>query len=419
MNIFVIILMALFAAGYYLTDAPNANLAGESKEEALESAELKSVLSCVLRAHSEAMMADERAKAVSNSEIPCVERYEIKTRKLCSDDKKIVSSCVPDKIDKSISNYIITTTDIITENGAGKILEVLAQDYPYAANLGIISVGEDKVPYLLLSGGTKREISKAIARETAFKDGELAYITQYKITGRKNPAVISQMAKIKCAYGEIQVYRQNKWTCAPRNIVPVCGGDYIWSADSGSCVPDAGKRPLCQSNQSAVMVDDVWECVGAAPKIECPAGYSAEMNYDGMEWECVAAVGAEEAAVKKCDKVYDRIYGGGTTTLRGNLVSCNDCEKMIVRDDCTAECVPDAAAISKKTCYDGACRNFYFGFPDTRYVANARKNLPELDGAAIPLDDSHSRNRKFNCMECPNGIDEVASLPPYVIICRQ
>jgi hypothetical protein len=91
---------------------------------------------------------------------------------------------------------------------------------------------------------------------------------------------------------------------------------------------------------------------------------------------------------------------------------------MIVHDDCTAECVPDISATASKACYAGECRNFYFGFPDPRYIANARKNMPELENVDIPLDDRHSRNRRFNCVECPLGIDTVASLPPYVIICR-
>jgi hypothetical protein len=234
MNIFVLLLMALLTAGYYLMDAPNMTIAGESREEAMETAELKSVLSCVLRSHSQAMLADGQAKAVPSAEIPCAEHYEIKTRKLCSDDKRIVASCVPDKVDKSVSNYIITTTGIITENGAGKMLEILAEDYPYAANFGIISV-VDKIPYILSSGGIRREISRPVAKAAEFKDGELAYITQYKVTGRKSPAAASQSGKIKCAPGETPVYRQSKWSCASRNIVPVCSGDYIWSMDSESC----------------------------------------------------------------------------------------------------------------------------------------------------------------------------------------
>jgi len=104
--------------------------------------------------------------------------------------------------------------------------------------------------------------------------------------------------------------------------------------------------------------------------------------------------------------------------LRVSLISCNDCETMIVHDDCTAECIPDAAATAKRSCYAGACENFYFGFPNAKYIANARKNLPTLANAEIPLDDARSKNRRFNCMECPMGIDEVASAPPYVIICR-
>jgi hypothetical protein len=145
---------------------------------------------------------------------------------------------------------------------------------------------------------------------------------------------------------------------------------------------------------------------------------TAQLNYDSMEWECVADTETQGAEIQKCSKVYDRIHGGGISTIRGNLLSCNDCEKMIVHDDCTADCVPDIAAISKKECYAGACQNFYFGFPNPRYIGEAKKNIPDLAGADIPLDDQHSRNRRFNCIECPFGIDTVASLPPYVVRCN-
>ena len=409
-------------AGYYFMDAPNVSVGGESRTEALETAELKSVISCLLRAHTDAMLFDETTKVDANvvfsTTMPCAEKFNVRTQKLCGDERKVVASCTPDKVDKTVSNYIITTTDIISDAGAGKVLEILASEYPHAANVGIITI-ENKVPFIITSGGARREISRAIAKEAEFAKGQLAYITQYAVQGVKSAAAAAQAARIRCGRGEIAIFRQNQWSCVQSNVHKICSGDYIWDAGASECVPDNSKRPFCRGGQSAVMVEGVWECKMPENQKTCPKGMTAQLNYNLMEWECIANAEPEAAEDKtKCAKIYDRIYGGGTTALRGSLISCNDCEKMIVHPDCTAECVPDGGAAAKKTCYAGNCQYFYFGFPDARYIANARRNIPELEGIAIPLDDSHSRNRKFNCMECPYGINALASLPPYVIICN-
>jgi hypothetical protein len=420
-NIFVILLLAVFMAGYYFMDAPDVQT-GQTRAEAAEVANLKSVLACVLQAHSEALILDEQGGVAAEDEIesaiPCAARYEISTRKICADEKRAAKECVPDKVGKITDNYIITTTGIVSENGAGKTLELLGRDYPYAANFGIIQIGEDKTPYIMSSGGTRREISKVIAKEAAFEDGQLAYITQYAVAGKKNPAVAKQLEKIRCKPGEMQIYRQNKWACAGRNAAPVCSGDYIWNADAAQCVPDASRRPICVSPQTAVMTDGVWTCVAPAGKPDCPANQNAEMNYETMQWECVAAAAAQGA--KKCDRVFGEIVGGGFAgALRGRLVSCNDCEQMIVKEDCSADCVPNPAAAASRACYAGNCAgDLYFGFPDARYVDAARANIPELAAAIVPIGAPYSKNRRFNCIECPAGIDEVASARPYVIVCR-
>ncbi|MDR1826079.1 MAG: hypothetical protein LBQ49_00115 [Rickettsiales bacterium] len=423
-NIFVILLMALFMAGYYFIDAPNFMLPFESRTAAMEDAELKSVLSCVLRSHSEElrMKNEERTTPAASPPplhrgelkgMPCVERYNIRTVRVCVVGKRVVEDCV------GAQNYVITTTDAVTENGAGKLLEILAHDYPHAANMGIISV-EKGAPFMMSSGGKKREIVRIIAKDAGFEDGQLAYITQFSVRGAKNVSAAASRDKIRCGKGEIPVFRQGKWGCAASNAQKICVGDHIYNADVNDCVQDTSRRPLCQGAASAVMVDGVWECVLPEKPIECSAGSSGVMNYETMEWECVSnKIQDVDSAGKRCSQFYEKIYGGGTSALRGSLVSCNDCERMVAHDDCTAECVPDAAAASKKSCYAGSCRNFYFGFPDARYISVARKNIPQLSDVQIPLDGARSRNRKFNCMECPYGIDALASAAPYVIVCSQ
>jgi hypothetical protein len=422
MNIFVVLLMAIFMAGYYFMGAPNVSLENESGSVAMENAELKSVLECVMREHSQAVIADEKTDIKENTifktTLPCSDRYNIKTQKLCSDDRKIVKNCVPDKPGKIISNYIITTTDAVTENGAGKILELIQKEYPYNANIGIAAITDDGTVLILSASSGKREIAKFIAKESAITDGQMIYITQYSTSGKNNPVISNQIKKLQCSAGQIPVFRQNRWDCAASNVVPICSGDFIWDSEKSSCIPDDTKRPLCSAEQTAVMIDNIWECIDPEQKRECPRNYTAKFDYSEMAWVCIKDQDTGAATTKKCDKVYSHVYGGGTTVLRGKLISCNDCEKMIVHDDCTAECVPDASATANPQCYSGNCENFYFGFPDINYINDAKTNIPALANITITLDQNRSKNRKFNCIECPAGIDTVASLPPYVIICK-
>jgi hypothetical protein len=37
----------------------------------------------------------------------------------------------------------------------------------------------------------------------------------------------------------------------------------------------------------------------------------------------------------------------------------------------------------------------------------------------VPLDATHSQNRRFNCMDCgAAGINESKSFPPYIVVCN-
>ena len=422
-NIFIILLTSILIGMYYFMDSPTLTVPGETRAEAMETMALKSILSCVVHAQTNAINIDKAGdinqRTVFEFDLPCVERYEITSVKFCTDDRRVVPNCTPDRPDRQISNFIVTSTPILTSVGAGRVLGILRTEYPFAANFGIISIGDDRVPRLLTSGGLRRDIAPFIAREAEFADGQLVYITQYAVRGTRNPAIAAGRARIRCPVGEIPLFRQNQWVCTPRNIIPVCSGQTVWDPINQVCVPDNRRRPLCHQNQSTVMVDGRWECINPEQRTDCPANTRAEFNYENLVWLCVPIADEEADNAHRCRRIYERIFGGGQTALRGSLISCNDCEQMIVHEDCTAVCIPDSTAINRRSCYDGICRgSFYFGFPNQRYIDNAKIHLPELKDANIPLDYELSRNRRFNCIECPHGIDTVASRPPYVIICR-
>jgi len=415
MNIFLILIMTIFMAGYYFLDAPN--LSEPSAAEMRRDNETDAVLSCVIHAHSEAMATDKLGGDDFSSDLPCAEKYGITTIKLCADDKRLVKNCAPDKAGKFVANYIITRAEWSVGRDAGRILELLEKNYPYAANFGIISIA-DKVPFILSSGGARREVAKPIIKDAKFTDGELVYMTQYSLAFKRSLEATGLSEKIRCKSGETALFRQNQWTCVSLNIKPVCGGDYIWSSDLEQCVADNSRRPLCAANQTAVMTDGAWECADEASPADCPEGTSAAMNYDTMQWECQSLQKQTMSAGSLCGKIYESVSGGSGAAVRGKLLSCNDCERMVVYDDCTADCVPDPAAAENPACYSGRCSNFYFGFPDQKYISGARKNIPALRSGEIPVGAPYSRNRKFNCRECEHGINALASIAPYVLVCN-
>ncbi len=132
-----------------------------------------------------------------------------------------------------------------------------------------------------------------------------------------------------------------------------------------------------------------------------------------------------EKSAKKCDNVAKtpNIHGGIGATLRVRSVSCTDCETSIIDEDtCETICIPDINKLNDTTCYNddvSACsgpnRGIYFGFSNKSRI----DKIPEIANTTINLDNEHSQNRKFNCMDCGMGeIDTEKSVYPYTAICK-
>ena len=196
----------------------------------------------------------------------------------------------------------------------------------------------------------------------------------------------------------------------------------VWDSDLMECVPDESRKPLCANNQTAVMVDSVWECVSPFPEKSCPDKMVIQLNYNTLEWECVGDPAAS-APVKKCEQIKHNVaYGVAGTTLRAPQTSCTDCETMVVDEDtCVAKCVPDETKITDPRCYNGnvsecsgPTRALFFGFPNREYITQSG-----IDGITVPLGAGYSQNRRFNCKDCgETGINADLSKPPYVVICN-
>jgi hypothetical protein len=429
MNVFILILVFIFMAGWYLMDSPSQNVEKHGIEYAAKRAEIGSILTCIVHIHSEAVKLDSHLQIEEPVDIfndtPCAERYEVETVKLCSDGRRITPTCQPTRAGQSINHYIVSTAP--APDDMGKTLELMLAEFPNKTGFGIITrVGRNL--QMIIGNGTARNVPDFIVRELGLAEGQLLYISQYAVTGRTALVRETAAALVACPPGQMRVFRFNRWQCAAQGTARACTGATIWDPKTGNCVTDYSRRPLCAANQTAVFVEDSWLCVNPIMHTECPTGFTAHLNYETMEWTCVdnPAEPRQSEQGGRPGRGQGRFQrpGGGATPAAAHIEgasACTDCEDAIIdpeTDEVT--CVPSVAKLSSTLCYAGRISDcpgaFYFGFPDTGYIAAAARYLPELGNMTISIHHYHSRNRRFNCLSCL--IDTDRSNPPLTAVCK-
>ncbi len=412
MNIFIMILIALFMGTYYLISSPSLRIREQEIDYAITRADLRAIAECTLAAHNATING-------MDFDDVCVSQNKIESHVVCMTAKNAIVSCESDQRNKKPEyTYILTTTSPIPDATYNDMMEVLEQNY---ADVGTFGVFIDN--QIISGGGTKRNIPNAMLKELPVTNGQLVYLTQYSVPDTETDYETVDADDMICPAGTAKVYRFSRWQCVNVNTKTNCAGDMIWDAGSSECIPDESRKPLCAAQQTAVIVDDVWECINPFSEKTCPNNMVARLNYNTLEWECVSDPNAIQAA-KKCDHMVGGvIYGKQGATLRIPTSSCTDCETQYIDPNtCRATCLPDKSKLNDLRCYpenartcDGSSRGFYFGFPDATYIAN----VSVVRSVSVPLDAEHSKNRKFNCMDCgARGINKAKSLPPYVIVCN-
>ena len=410
MNIFIMILVALFMGTYYLLSSPSLRVREQEIEYSVTRADMRSIAECTMATHSSTI------NGYAFNDI-CVSQNDIKSEVICLDSKKNITQCDVQKGKPPQYTYIITYTKPIDTSLYNDMMEILEKHY---ANVGTFGVLMDE--QIISGGGTKRGIPAAILKSHEFVDGQIIYLTQYAVPTAKTEFTTSTTDSIVCPTGMSAVYRFGRWQCIGLNLKTNCGGDMVWDSASGTCIPDETRKPLCAAQQTAIIVDDVWECINPFSDRTCPGKMIARLNYNTLEWECVADPNATNTVTKCAHIINDTSFGTPGATLRIPTTSCTDCETMVVdTDTCHAKCIPDATKLTDSRCYPstksctGKNQAFYFGFPNTAYASN----VAAVAGKTIPFDAAHSQNRKFNCMDCGDvGINNEKSLPPYIVVCK-
>lgn len=412
MNIFIMILAAFLMVGMYMIGAPSQRVAEQETQNAIMRSDLRTIAECAASAHNATIRGAEFVDI-------CTEQNQIVSRVICLNSSKNVTECEVTRGRGPAFSYMVTATAPIDPQYYNSMIEVLEDAYPNAGTFGILTGNQ------IVSGGTssKRVVPKGIMTELELQDGQLVYLTQFDMTDAAIEYEKTDGADLICPVGTIKTYRFGRWQCISYNAKTNCGGDMIWDSYLMECVPDESRRPLCTAPQTAVMVDDVWECVSPFPEKKCPTNMTARLNYTTLEWECVQNPDATPEVSKCSAFAGGMVTGGAGATLRLTSISCTDCERMVTDEKtCASHCVPDPEKLKDPRCYpgdtddcDGASRAFYFGFPSRAYA----KNVTEIEDYALPLDKTHSQNRMFNCMDCgERGIDDDMSLPPYIVVCK-
>lgn len=413
MNIFLILLSVLFMAGYYLISSPSQRVVAHETEYAIKRAELRSVAECVVSAQNAVMYGETFTDM-------CIERYGIKSQYICMNAQYNIMPCDSDTGKAPAYNFIITTSSVLPEAEYNNMLETLEKYYPEAGTFGIFVK-----PDLISAGSvSKRTIPSKIIDTAKLQDGQLVYIMQYAIPHPTIEYSGVDASDINCPAGTMKTYRFGRWQCVGYNYKVSCTGDTIWDSVSMECVADETRKPLCADNQTAVMVDDIWECVDPFADKTCPDGMIARLNYNDLTWECIDDPNAVKQ-VKKCDNVarVSKSRDAGGTTLRVRSISCTDCEQVFVDEEtCDTYCIPDVSKLNDPKCYDGnveecsgPTRGIYFGFNQNSKI----DGIGALTNAVVELDKNHNQNRMFNCMDCgETEIDQEHSVFPYTAVCK-
>ena len=335
-------------------------------------------------------------------------------------NKYNVVSCDSENSKAPAFNFIITTSSPLPENEYNAMLEILEKHYPDVGTFGVFLD-----PDLMSAGSvSNRNIPQKVIDAANLQPGQVMYLMQYTIPDKTIDYPVVDGSNIVCPIGTMKTFRFGRWQCIEYNYKISCTGDTIWDSVLMECVADENRKPLCSNNQTAVMVDDIWECVDPFVDQKCPVGKTARLNYSTLTWECVDDPNVNKT-VKKCENIAIRpkTPGAAGATLRVRTVSCTDCETAVVDNEtCETYCVADITKLNDPKCYDGdisECsgpdRAIYFGFSPKSRI----DGITALENATIYLDRYHAQNRMFNCMYCVNGtIDTEQSVSPYTAVCK-
>lgn len=408
MNIFIMFLVFIFMAGFYLMDSPNQKVQNQNIDEYISKSELRKQTECVKNAHI------FNLKDLDFKDL-CKDKYNIKNLNFCVNQNNIKVSCNG----KQAYKFFITYSEFVDEKNYNLTAEVFEKYYKDITDFGIL------INNNLITGLRTYKLDKIITQY--IKNGSLIYFTKYK-----NQSQIKYLKPINidtpgnCPKGTIMTYKFGRYVCLEKNKQFACIGDTIWDKKKEKCVPNYFNRPICGENMVAILKNNVWECLDSIEQnteIQCAENQIKTYNKYSQKYICTEdpnkPIDIKKCTFEKTNLVYGKL--GSTLKIQKISTKCNECEKQIINEDtCESFCIPDKTKLKNQNCYKNAqeCagnnKSFYFGFPNQEYV----KNVKEVYNYKTPINSEYSKNRKFNCKKCEKGINEEKSIYPLILICN-
>ncbi len=103
MNIFIMILLAVFMMGYYMIYAPSTRNAEQTTEVAVKTADLRGIAECATAVHN-AQIRDTEFSDI------CIEQNGIESKFICLNANMSVTDCNPRGRQKPQYRFILTAT---------------------------------------------------------------------------------------------------------------------------------------------------------------------------------------------------------------------------------------------------------------------------------------------------------------------
>ena len=120
MNIFIMILVALFMAGYYMLDSPSQRIANHETQQAITQSDLRTIAQCATALHNAQINGTEFQDV-------CIEQNTIVSKFICLDKRLKITECAGEKNKKTAFNYLITATGVLAPDIHNSMMEILEQ----------------------------------------------------------------------------------------------------------------------------------------------------------------------------------------------------------------------------------------------------------------------------------------------------
>ncbi|MBD5391561.1 hypothetical protein HDR66_02020, partial [bacterium] len=192
MNIFIMILVAIFMAGFYMMGAPSGHDARHTTENAVATSDLRTVAECAVATHNATI------RGMEFDDI-CVQQNSIVSRMICLNNNLSVTKCEVVRNKKPAYTYIVTATAPIASDRYNDMMEIMEEKYADAGTFGIFQDGT------IISGGTanRRIVPKGVISDINMENGMLVYLTQYEIPDTEIEYATPDEYDLQCPAGTV------------------------------------------------------------------------------------------------------------------------------------------------------------------------------------------------------------------------